>query len=76
MVTSFSSANTAQWRLNMETFKDEVAYRDTLKSMRSKLLEASGALARKGDAERAHSLFSQAKDIDDLLEGKHRKAGG
>jgi hypothetical protein len=60
----------------MENFKDDAAYRDTLKSMRSKLLEASGELARKGDAERAHSLFSQAKDIDDLLEGKHRKAGG
>jgi len=28
------------------------------------------------DAAKAHSLFSQAKDIDDLLEGKHRKAGG
>jgi len=60
----------------METFKDEVAYREKLKGMRSKLLEASGELARQGKVEAAHSLFSQAKDIDDLLEGKHRKAGG
>lgn len=59
----------------MENFKDEAAYREKLKGMRSKLLAASGELARKGDAATAHSLFSHAKDIDDLLEGKHRKAG-
>jgi len=59
----------------MENFKDEVAYKGTLQSMRSKLLVAADELARKGNVEAAHSFFSQAKDIDDLLEGKHRKAG-
>lgn len=59
----------------METFKDDAGYIEVLKSMRDKLRDASTKIARRGDTATAHSLFSQAKDIDDLLEGKHRKAG-
>lgn len=50
--------------------KNELAYNETLKKMLQNLKEAALEAQRIGATDAAHSLFSRAKDLEDLTKKK------